>query len=233
MKKNKMLFNIFLLKRNIWKCLIVLVVLISFNAICYGRHNAWFRYQDVPIRSRTEALNEKVVFERIKELLRMEGMAKKYHDDVAISLMENSHRHDIPIPILLSLMRYESYFNVNVVSNRGAVGLMQIHPVTLGYFNKKTNLNISEKSMYDPSSNIKVATFLLRDLRNQYVAKQYGEEEVWDYVFGAYFKGVGSVRNGLKPSHKKYAALVKKKAVEYGDHLYAQDMKMAMRDMQQ
>lgn len=157
---------------------------------------------------------------KIKNILTNEGMDVKYHDQVASSLLNNSKEMSIPIPVMLSLMKYESYFNVNVVSECGAVGLMQIHPITWDYYVKRMNLNVSKEAIFDPTLNIKVAANILYDLRKRYSAIGYKENIVWDYVFSAYFKGIGSVKNGLKPSHKKYSGLIKKKAVEYERSLF-------------
>jgi soluble lytic murein transglycosylase-like protein len=131
--------------------------------------------------------------------------------------------HDIPVPIFLSLMKHESSFKAQAVSSQGAAGLMQIHPPTWDYYVNKMNLNLSRDSMYDPSTNIEVSAAILRDLKDRYEAMGYGEDVLWDYILSAYFKGIGSVRHGLKSSHKKYANLVKRQAVEYEKDIYTQD----------
>ena len=169
---------------------------------------------------------EQTISERIINLLSAEGVETEYLHQVVHSLLKNSQEQDIPIPIFLSLMKYESLFNVQAVSSQGAAGIMQIRPPTWDYYVNKMNINVSRESMYDPSINIGVAAAILRDLKNRYKAMGYGEDVVWDYVLSAYFKGTGSVRNGLKSSHKKYANLIKRQAVEYEKDIYnSQDLK--------
>lgn len=218
---------------NILRGTIILASLLSFIAICYGSISERSSDNSQIEQLDEEALAQQATAERIKELLQNEGMDTQYHDEVISAIMQGSHENEIPAPFLLSIMKYESHFKVRAVSNRGAVGLMQIHPIALTHFNQKTNDNKTIKEMFDPSLNIEVACFLLRDLKNRYEAKQLADDELWDYVFGAYYKGIGSVRNGLRPSHKRYALLVKKKAEEYEKKIYDQEssfVKVAMGD---
>jgi hypothetical protein len=223
MKKLKMLLNNFFKNKHIWKSFIILCMFIPFTVASYDWHNTWSAKQE----ELRKLSIEQGISERISELLLKEGMDVMYHDAVVSSLLKNSHDQEIPIPIMLSVMKYESRFKVDVLSPQGAVGLMQLHPVTWDYYIKKINLDVSKERMYDPSLNIRVAAVFLRDMKNRYENKGYKENVLWDYVLGSYFKGVGSVRLGLKQSHKKYANLVKTKAVEYDKYIYnSQDLKI-------
>jgi hypothetical protein len=219
MKKFKILLNNFFTNKHTWKSLIILCLFIPFTVASYDEHNTWSAKQE----ELTKLSREQRITERISELLLKEGMDVKYHDAVISSLLKNAHDQEIPIPIMLSVMKYESRFKMGLVSSRGAVGLMQLHPVTWDYYIKKINLDVSKDKIYDPSLNIQVASIFLRDMKNRYENRGYKENVVWDYVLGSYFKGVGSVRFGLKQSHKTYANLVKTKAVEYERYIYNHD----------
>ena len=205
-----------------WQIIITLYLLLLFPVAFYSDLNECLVKEAELYKFRLE----QTISERIINLLSAEGVETEDLHQVVHSLLKNSQEQDIPIPIFLSLMKYESLFNVQAVSSQGAAGIMQIRPPTWDYYVNKMNLNVSKESMYDPSINIGVAAAILRDLKNRYEAMGYGEDVVWDYVLSAYFKGIGSVRNGLKSSHKKYANLIKRQAVEYEKDIYnSQDLK--------
>jgi soluble lytic murein transglycosylase-like protein len=221
MKPQKMLLK-FIKDKYGWHIVITLYLLLLFPVAFYSDLNECLLNQVELYKFRLE----QTISERIINLLLAEGMETEYLNQVVHSLLRNSQEQDIPVPIFLSLMKYESLFKAQVVSSQGAAGIMQIHPPTWDYYVNKMNLNVSRESMYDPSINIEVAAAILRDLKNRYEAMGYGEDVVWDYVLSAYFKGIGSVRNGLKSSHKKYANLIKRQAVEYEKDIYnSQDLK--------
>jgi soluble lytic murein transglycosylase-like protein len=199
-----------------WQIIITLYLLLLFPVAFYSDLNECLVKQAEIYKFRLE----QTISERIIDLLSAEGVDTEYLNQIVHSLLKNSQEHDIPVPIFLSLMKYESLFKAQAVSSQGAAGIMQIHPTTWDYYVKKMNLNVSRESMYDPSVNIEVSAAILQDLKDRYEAMGYREDVLWDYVLSAYFKGIGSVRYGLKPSHKKYANSVKRQAVEYEKDIY-------------
>jgi soluble lytic murein transglycosylase-like protein len=208
-----------------WQIIITLYLLLLFPVAFYSDFNDCLVKQAELYKFRLE----QTISERIINLLLAEGMETEYLNQVVHSLLRNSQKQDIPVPIFLSLMKYESLFKVQAVSSQGAAGIMQIHPATWDYYVNKMNLNVSRDSMCDPSINIEVSAAILRDLKDRYEAMGYREDVVWDYVLSAYFKGIGSVRYGLKSSHKKYANSIKSQAVEYEKDIYnSQDLKIRM-----
>ena len=77
--------------------------------------------------------------------------------------MENySKKYDIDSAIMYALIRSESYFDPDVVSSAGAVGLTQLMEVTAGDIARK--LRIQDYSLTDAEINIEFGTFYLSEL---------------------------------------------------------------------
>jgi len=99
-------------------------------------------------------------------------------DDTLSFLVERlAKKHGLELPFILAVMRIESSFNPNAVSNSGAVGLMQLMPDTardLGlkvpaYKNiKKPNKNPRVDERFDTKKNIVAGTEYLRQMLNKY-----------------------------------------------------------------
>jgi soluble lytic murein transglycosylase-like protein len=68
----------------------------------------------------------------------------------------------IPENVLYGLVREESFFDPNVVSSAGAVGLTQLMPVTAGDVARR--LRLAEPDLRDPATNLALGTRHLRDL---------------------------------------------------------------------
>ena len=109
------------------------------------------------------------------------------------------HQQNVPVPIVLAVIKQESQFSTTAISNKGAKGLMQIMPETWKIFSKA-----DYKQVHDPIQNIDVGTRFLADLY-----KQYGD---WKMVFRAYFAGPENAKN---PKYDWYANAVLKKVEDF------------------
>lgn len=116
--------------------------------------------------------------------------------------------YNVPLELMIAVMRTESNYYASAVSNKGAIGLMQIMPST-GEFLKIENVR-------DPRQNIFGAAKLIRMLANQ-------SELDMILVIAAYHAGLGAVRKyGGVPnfkSTKKYVRAVAKRYFEFRAHL--------------
>lgn len=65
--------------------------------------------------------------------------------------------------IVYSLIRQESFFDPNVVSGAGAVGLMQLMPDTARTMAKKLGLTFTRKELFDPAYNIRLGVAFFRE----------------------------------------------------------------------
>jgi soluble lytic murein transglycosylase len=68
----------------------------------------------------------------------------------------------IPLHVLYGLVREESYFDADVVSSAGAVGLSQLMPATAGGVAR--SLRIAEPDLRDPTTNLILGVRHLQDL---------------------------------------------------------------------
>ena len=98
-----------------------------------------------------------------------------------------SQEYEVPPEIIYSVINTESGFKSDVVSSKGAVGLMQITNDTFDWLMTKTGESLSDGLLYDPETNIKYGTYLLKYL--------YNEFNDWDLVFAAYNAGLNRVKN--------------------------------------
>jgi Transglycosylase SLT domain len=103
-------------------------------------------------------------------------------------LRDASQAQDIDYELLKALIVTESGFDATAVSPKGAVGLMQIMPVTAERYgltgDRKTSL---QKKLADPGTNIKTGTRYLRYLLNLFAGRL-------DLALAAYNAGEGAVR---------------------------------------
>lgn len=83
----------------------------------------------------------------------------------------------------------ESSFKKDVVSNMGAVGLMQLLPETLEWLCQREGVEYSQTLLTDPETNIYYGTMFLSIL--------YDYFENWDAVHAAYHAGHTRVKNWL------------------------------------
>ena len=141
-----------------------------------------FRSEYLVVKAKGEMLN----------LLRTKPLTVAQALDISDAVLQQKN---VPVPIVLAVIKQESQFTTAAVSNKGAKGLMQIMPDTWKIFTKA-----DYKQVHDPIQNIDVGTRFLADLH-----KQYGD---WRMVFRAYFAGPENAKN---PKYDWYANAVLKK----------------------
>jgi len=134
--------------------------------------------------------------EEMLTLLRTKPLTVAQALDISDAVLK---QQNVPVPIVLAVIKQESQFTTTAVSNKGARGLMQIMPGTWKIFT-----NADYKQVHDPIQNIDVGTRFLADLH-----KQYGD---WRMVFRAYFAGPENVKNS---KYDWYANAVLKKVEEF------------------
>jgi len=90
-------------------------------------------------------------------------------DDIAGSVYKASTRYNVPPEMILAVIRIESAFDVNALSNKGAVGLMQILPSTAQEIAQELRMEWTGGSILpDPSANIEMGTYYLTKLIGQF-----------------------------------------------------------------
>ncbi len=134
--------------------------------------------------------------EEMLTLLRTKPLTVAQALDISDAVLK---QQNVPVPIVLAVIKQESQFTTTAVSNKGAKGLMQIMPGTWKIFTKA-----DYKQVHDPIQNIDVGTRFLADLH-----KQYGD---WRMVFRAYFAGPENAKNS---KYDWYANAVLKKVEDF------------------
>lgn len=112
--------------------------------------------------------------------------------DMAYLIVSESRKHSIDPYLVLAVIKTESSFNRNSVSNKGAVGLMQLLPGTARYISdQKPDVNIRKtEELFDPVTNIKLGIGYLSYLMNKYDNQKH--------AIIAYNLGPGNLRKKLQ-----------------------------------
>ncbi len=105
-------------------------------------------------------------------------------------IKNSASKYSIPAYVVASVINVESSFNENAISNKGAVGLMQILPSTGEWLAKKLNIdNFNSQMLSDPSINIELGSYYLRYLLDKFSSL--------DTALCAYNAGEGTISNWL------------------------------------
>ncbi len=80
------------------------------------------------------------------------------------AVYENSLQYDLPPELILAVIKVESEFNPRAYSDAGAVGLMQVMPITGKYVGRSLGLWIDGKeNLYDIEKNIQIGSVFLKE----------------------------------------------------------------------
>lgn len=104
-------------------------------------------------------------------------------------IIENAKKYDVEPELISSIINVESHFSSDVVSNKAAVGLMQILPTTAEWVDKKIGIDLEKNNLFKPSVNIEIGTYYLA-----YLFKIFDNT---DNVICAYNAGLGNVQKWL------------------------------------
>jgi soluble lytic murein transglycosylase-like protein len=114
---------------------------------------------------------------------------------MAASVVDYSEEYDIPIPLVLAVIKRESNFNKKAVSKANAQGLMQLLPETAAEV--ANDVNKRHYSLFNIKNNIQFGTFYLRKMLDTF----NGEEEL---AIRAYNCGPTYVERVNAGEYKKY-----------------------------
>jgi len=178
-------------------------------------HEAKIRKTFINERQELQELKTKEV---IYSILRSKGISLSQGLDIAEVTIQQSKKLNLPVSLILAVMRKESTFTPFALSSQNAMGLMQIHPATWEWFVKKLNLKLSVHAAFDPATNIIMATHILKDLYVSYKKASKSESEAWESALSAYYAGLNSFsQTGITKSHIRYVAEVNKFKKEFDE----------------
>lgn len=92
--------------------------------------------------------------------------------------------------LIASVANVESNFNENAISNKGAMGIMQLMPSTAEWIAGKLGVDYSENLLYDGKYNIRLGSYYLSYLINYFKDEKLG--------LCAYNAGLGVVKGWLQ-----------------------------------
>jgi soluble lytic murein transglycosylase-like protein len=183
---------------------------------------AWSLFHDAEVRKifihQREEIEELKTKEVVYSILRSKGVSLSQGLDIAEVTIQQSKKMNIPVSLILAVMRKESTFTPFALSSQNAMGLMQIHPATWEWFVKKLNLKLSVHAAFDPATNIIMATHILKDLYIYYKKTSKSESGAWESALSAYYAGLNSFsQTGVTESHIRYVAEVNKFKKEFDE----------------
>lgn len=101
-----------------------------------------------------------------------------------------SEKYDVGGAIIASVANVESNFDENAVSNKGAIGIMQLIPSTAEWIAGKIGKDYDEEKLKNAEYNLELGSFYLSYLINYFQDERVG--------ICAYNAGQGNVSNWLK-----------------------------------
>lgn len=108
------------------------------------------------------------------------------------TIIEYSEMNQVDPLLVSAIIRAESKFNQQALSQRGAVGLMQIMPATGEWAAEQMGISGFEPSwLYDPEMNIRIGTWYISSLQMEFEGDDF-------LVIAAYNGGRGKVRQWLE-----------------------------------
>jgi len=108
---------------------------------------------------------------QVREFLARERITlpRETVEDIAGSIHDASDRYQVPAEMILAVIRIESSFNTEALSNKGAVGLMQLLPSTAEQMARELSMDwTGEDLLRDPSVNIAMGTYYLTKLLGRF-----------------------------------------------------------------
>jgi len=108
-----------------------------------------------------------------------------YKDSISAIAKSN----DIEPELIASIINVESSYNPNSVSNKGAIGLMQILPTTAEWVCERLHIDFDEKELFNPAVNIQIGGYYIA-----YLIKYFKDENL---AICAYNAGMGNVNRWL------------------------------------
>lgn len=110
----------------------------------------------------------------------------QYRDIIA----KYSEEYNVDAYLIMSIINTESRFDKDAVSQKGAIGLMQITKPTAEWIAKAMKIkNFNADDLYDPETNIKMGTWYISNLREEF--------STTELVLAAYNAGRGNVNDWI------------------------------------
>lgn len=173
-------------KKNLTKWLVL--TNFSWIIISLFLYQGWLKVEkgDPGVFAIKQQIKEYRARDEIFNILRVKGVSLSQGIDIANALIVHARENKIPLELGLGIMKQESEFYINAISNREAKGLMQLMPDTFDSYNKNLNMGLTKHAIFDPIVNIRIAMLHLKDIYEEMKVLKKKEDEVWPGVLNAY-----------------------------------------------
>ena len=122
----------------------------------------------------------------IKEQM-MKSMYKKEYSEY---VEKYSKEYNVEADLIYAIIKAESNFKPDAVSNKNAQGLMQLMYATAEEVAQKNGIELNEENILEPEINIKIGTKYISELLEKY--------ECMEVALAAYNAGSGNVDKWIK-----------------------------------
>ncbi len=111
--------------------------------------------------------------ERLKELIYINDVLNRYYSQKPLKMRRElaeliylaAKENSLSPEMILAVILTESSFRDNVVSNKGAIGLMQLLPSTAASLSDELKIKWrGDKTLYDANNNIRMGAYYLRKM---------------------------------------------------------------------
>jgi len=127
--------------------------------------------------------------------------------EVARTMYDASRRYEVDYRLVLAVMDAESNFRHDVVSDRGAIGIMQVKPVVAREFSDEVGIPYRQNVLRCPHANVRFGVYYL-----SWLSRYYDNEYA---VLYAYNVGFTRARQNMQRSSEPKTWYTRKVMEEY------------------
>lgn len=133
---------------------------------------------------------------------------------------ECSNYENLDPYLILAVIQVESEFSPKAISNRGAIGLMQVMPGTAEYIAKEMGVDYNgKKTLYDPFVNVKLGIHYLSLLTDRY--------DSTENALDAYNYGPSNFEKALASDSDRKPSSYAKKVLNFKNYLEEESLLLA------
>ena len=108
-----------------------------------------------------------------------------YKKEYSEYVSKYSTEYEVDENLIYALIKAESNFKADAISNKNAIGLMQLMPATAEEVASTNNIELTEENILEPEVNIEIGTTYISSLLKKY--------ECTEIALAAYNAGIGNV----------------------------------------
>lgn len=172
----------------------------------------------VPVQVKKQIKTEQKIEPKIEKKIEVSrGNSRHLQYDIPLSddlksfIYNECERYDISYELALAIIKTESKFNHKAVSITNDFGLFQLNKNTYPWIIRE--LDIKNKDIMNPKTNIMCGIYYLNYLKNHYVNLGYSDEDVFKFLIVSYNRGIGGAK-GINPESNSYFKKVVKNKTE-------------------